>query len=180
MSAWHWRWSRFDTLGVDDLYDALALRCRVFVLEQGPYLDPDGLDRRSLHLLGRSGDGTLQAYLRVVEPGAKYAEPSLGRVVVAPERRRRGDGDRLVAEGLRGCLLQWPGSAVRISAQAHLQRWYGRFGFQSVGPPYLEDDIPHQEMLRPAGLPPPPPAGPAGRPDAVLDPAPAAGAGRPA
>jgi ElaA protein len=46
-----WTWSRFGGLGVDNLYDALALRCRVFVLEQGPYLDPDGLDRQAWHLL---------------------------------------------------------------------------------------------------------------------------------
>ena len=70
----HWTWTRFEGLGVDGLYDALALRCRVFILEQGPYLDPDGLDRSAWHLLGRDQAGTLQAYLRVVDPGCKYAE----------------------------------------------------------------------------------------------------------
>ena len=79
-----WTWSRFGGLGVDNLYDALALRCRVFVLEQGPYLDPDGLDRQAWHLLGRDGQGVLQAYLRVVDPGVKYAEPSIGRVITSP------------------------------------------------------------------------------------------------
>ena len=49
----NWHWQRFADLGVDNLYDALALRCRVFILEQGPYLDPDGIDRQSRHLLGR-------------------------------------------------------------------------------------------------------------------------------
>ena len=77
----NWLWSRFHELGVDNLYDALALRCRVFVLEQGPYLDPDGIDRQAWHLLGRDGHGTLHAYLRVVDPGVKFTEPSLGRVV---------------------------------------------------------------------------------------------------
>ena len=148
----NWTWSRFAALGVDNLYDALALRCRVFILEQGPYLDPDGVDRDSWHLLGRDGTddgaGTLQAYLRVVDPGVKYAEPSLGRVITAPEARGTGLGRVLVGEGVRRCLQAWPGQGIRISAQAHLARFYGDFGFVGVGEPYLEDNIPHLEMLR--------------------------------
>lgn len=146
----HWTWLRFADLGVDNLYDALALRCRVFVLEQGPYLDPDGLDRSSWHLLGRDDAGTLQAYLRVVDPGAKFAEPSLGRVITGPEVRGRGVGRELVALGVACCESAWPGQAMRISAQEHLERFYGEFGFERVGEPYLEDDIPHLEMWRPA------------------------------
>lgn len=146
----NWTWSRFAELGVDNLYDALALRCRVFILEQGPYLDPDGVDRQSWHLLGRDAAGTLQAYLRVVDPGVKYAEPSLGRVITAAEARGTGLGRQLVGEGLQRCLAAWPGQGIRISAQAHLERFYGGFGFVAVGTPYLEDNIPHLEMLRPA------------------------------
>ena len=144
----NWTWSRFAALGVDNLYDALALRCRVFILEQGPYLDPDGVDRDSWHLLGRDAAGVLQAYLRAVDPGVKYAEPSLGRVITAPETRGTGLGRVLVGEGVRRCLQAWPGQGIRISAQAHLARFYGDFGFVGVGEPYLEDNIPHLEMLR--------------------------------
>lgn len=147
----HWTWCRFGALGVDNLYDALALRCRVFILEQGPYLDPDGVDRESSHLLGRDGAGALLAYLRVVDPGVKYAEPSMGRVITSPETRGTGLGRVLMAEGLARCLAAWPGRAIRISAQSHLARFYGEFGFARVGPDYLEDNIPHCEMLRPAG-----------------------------
>jgi ElaA protein len=144
-----WTWSRFGGLGVDNLYDALALRCRVFVLEQGPYLDPDGLDRQAWHLLGRDGQGVLQAYLRVVDPGVKYAEPSIGRVITSPESRGTGLGRRLVAEGVARCAAAWPGQGIRISAQSHLERFYAAFGFARTGADYLEDDIPHCEMLRP-------------------------------
>ena len=143
-----WTWARFATLSLDDLYDALALRCRVFILEQGPYQDPDGLDRVSWHLLGRDDAGRLQAYLRVVDPGCKFAEPSMGRVITAPEVRGTGLGRTLVAEGLARSDAVWPGRGHRISAQAHLQRFYGGFGFTTVGEPYAEDDIPHVEMLR--------------------------------
>ena len=146
-----WAWQRFADLGVDGVYDLLALRAAVFVVEQTcAYLDPDGLDRHSWHLLGRGAGGALQACLRVVDPGLKYAEPSLGRVVLAQPLRGSGLADTLVAEGLRRCDAAWPGRANRISAQAHLQRFYARHGYQPVGDRYDEDGIPHIQMWRPA------------------------------
>jgi ElaA protein len=143
-------WHRFADLGVDNLYDALQLRCRVFVLEQGPYLDPDGIDRQSWHLLGRDASGVLVSYLRIVDPGIKYDEPSIGRVITSPEVRGNGSGRALMDEGVAGCERHWRGRAVRISAQAHLERFYNSFGFVRVGENYIEDTIPHVEMLRPA------------------------------
>ena len=137
-------------LSRDDLYDALALRCAVFILEQGPYQDPDGLDRHAVHVLGRDGEGTLQAYLRVVAPGHKYTEPSIGRVITSAALRGKGAGRALMLQGLAACDAAWPGQGIRISAQAHLQGFYGSLGFLPVGEVYLEDDIPHIEMLRPA------------------------------
>lgn len=144
----NWRWCRFAELGVEGLYDVLALRARVFVLEQGPYLDPDGLDRVSWHLRGHDDGGALVAYLRVVDPGAKFEEPSIGRVVIAPEVRGRGLGRALVQQGIARCEAAWPGRGIRISAQAHLLAFYRSLGFRAVGAEYLEDDIPHVEMLR--------------------------------
>jgi ElaA protein len=144
----HWLYSRFEDLSVDNLYDALALRCRVFVLEQGPYLDPDGVDRQSGHLLGRDEAGVLHAYLRVVDPGVKYAEPSLGRVITSPETRGTGLGRTLMIEGVSRCVDAWPGRGIRISAQAHLERFYNGFGFHRVGDNYGEDSIPHCQMWR--------------------------------
>lgn len=146
----NWAWRRFAELGVDGLYDALQLRCRVFILEQGPYLDPDGIDRHAWHLLGRDAQGALVATLRLVDPGVKYAEPSIGRVVTAPEVRGTGIGRALVAEGMAGCDRLWPGRGVRISAQAHLERFYNGFGFERVGDVYGEDGIAHVQMLRSA------------------------------
>jgi len=147
----HWTWTRFDELGVRGLYDILTLRCRVFILEQGPYLDPDGLDAHSWHLQGRNEAGVLQAYLRAVDPGIKYAEPSIGRVITAPEVRGIGLGRRLMEEGIARCESAWPGQGIRISAQAHLQPFYATLGFERQGEDYLEDDIPHIEMFRRSG-----------------------------
>jgi ElaA protein len=142
-----WSWCRFGDLGAQALYEILALRCRVFVLEQGPYLDPDGLDQCSWHLQGRDAQGVLQAYLRAVDPGAKFAEPSIGRVLTAPEVRGTGLGRRLMQQGLRHCASQWPAQAVRISAQSRLRAFYQSLGFEAVGDDYLEDGISHIEML---------------------------------
>jgi ElaA protein len=111
-----WTWARFAELGLDGMYDALALRARVFILEQGPYQDIDGLDRQAWHLLGRGADGAALAYLRVVDPGRKYDEPSIGRVVVDKPARGSGLGRRLVDEGIRRCTAVWPGQGIRISA----------------------------------------------------------------
>lgn len=144
----HWTWRRWHELTLDELYDALALRCRVFILEQGPYQDPDGLDRQAHHLLGRDANGALVAYLRALDPGTRFAELSIGRVITAPECRGQGQGRALMAEGLARCGAVWPGQPIRISAQAHLRGFYGSLGFAAVGDVYDEDGIPHLEMLR--------------------------------
>lgn len=148
-TALAWTWSRFGALSADDLYNALALRQRVFVVEQRcAYLDADGLDRGAWHLLGRDPRGALLAVLRAVDPGLKFAEPSIGRVATAPEARGQGLGRLLMHEGLQRCQAAWPGQGIRISAQSPLARFYGTLGFEAVSDPYLEDDIPHLEMLR--------------------------------
>jgi ElaA protein len=143
-----WRWQRFEGLGVDGVYDMLALRAKVFILEQGPYLDPDGADRKAWHLLGRDLSGALLAYLRVLDPGVKFDDVSIGRVVVDASLRGQGIGHDLVREGLAQCERQWPRRPIMISAQAHLQRFYGQHGFQTVSDEYLDDGIPHIDMRR--------------------------------
>ncbi|HSI49119.1 MAG TPA: GNAT family N-acetyltransferase [Ideonella sp.] len=158
--ALRWQWTRFDALSLHDLYDALRLRAEVFVLEQNcPYLDVDGVDPHSWHLLGHLAQpfgelpaGQLAAYLRMVDPGVKYAEPSMGRVVNDPRLRGQGVGRLLVGEALRRADEVWPGLGNRISAQAHLAKLYGEFGYTLVGEPYLEDNIPHHEMWRPPAV----------------------------
>jgi ElaA protein len=142
-----WRCKPFEALTLDELYDSLALRQRVFVLEQGPYLDCDGADRQSHHLMGFDDQGAMHAYLRIVEPGVKFSEVSIGRVVTSPERRSTGQGHALVAKGLLQAAALYPRQAVRISAQAHLDKFYRQHGFEACGEVYLEDNIPHLQML---------------------------------
>ncbi len=145
----NWTYRRFPALSVDELYDALALRCEVFVVEQACiFQDADGADRASGHLLGRDAAGVLQAYLRVVDPGVKYPEPSLGRVITSAASRGTGLGHRLVDEGIARCESAWPGHAIRIGAQARLEAFYAGHGFVREGADYIEDGIPHCEMVR--------------------------------
>lgn len=144
----HWHWRTFEELSRDDLYAILALRQTVFVVEQKcPYLDTDGRDPDALHLLGADDGGVLRAYLRIVAPGRRFAEPSIGRVVTAREVRGKGLGEQAMQEGLRMAALTYPGKAVRISAQQYLVRFYGKLGFRTTGEPYDEDGIPHIEMV---------------------------------
>ena len=149
----NWRYGRFAALGVDDLYDALALRSQVFVVEQNcVFLDADGADRASGHLRGRDEAGVLHAYLRVVDPGVKFAEPSIGRVITSEAARGTGLGHQLVAEGVARCTAAWPGLPIRIGAQSRLESFYACHGFVREGDDYIEDGIPHCEMVRPAVL----------------------------
>ncbi|RJS27249.1 GNAT family N-acetyltransferase [Corallococcus sp. H22C18031201] len=147
-----WQWKTFSELTVEELYDVLALRSRVFVVEQRSiYLDPDGLDHPSHHLLGwdtARSRPTLVAYLRVLPPGLKFPEASLGRVVVAPEARGQGLAAPLTAQALDFLDARYPGVATRISAQHYLQAFYERRGFHAEGGVYDEDGIPHIEMRR--------------------------------
>jgi ElaA protein len=152
MTMIEWQWNGFADLKVAELYEMLALRQQVFVLEQTClYPDIDGLDTGAHHLLGwRTVDGrrTLAACLRCLAPGAKYDEMSLGRVVTAPSERGTGLGRELVAQGIAYAARLHPGHAIRIGAQAHLERFYGGFGFVTVSAPYDEDGIMHVDMVR--------------------------------
>jgi ElaA protein len=148
----HWHWKPFSELTLDELYRVLALREQVFVVEQKSiYQDADGYDQGSHHLLGQSPgpEGPrLAAYLRVLPPGLKYPEASLGRVVTAPSVRRSGYGKVLVEKGLAFIEANYPGAPIRIGAQHYLQRFYEGFGFRRSSNVYDEDGIPHIDMLR--------------------------------
>ena len=148
----HWVFRPFAALGVDALHAVLRLRQQVFVVEQRcAYADVDGIDPQCWHLLG-SARGRLQACLRVVPPGLKSNEASIGRVAVAAEMRGHGLGHELVAKGVVRCAQLHPGQGIRIASQAQLQRFYERFGFRAVGDIYAEDGIAHIDMLHDARL----------------------------
>jgi len=136
----------------DVLYELLALRQLVFHVEQScAYRDLDYADQPAHHLLGFAGDDRLVAYARLIPPGVKYAEPSIGRVVSHPEVRRTGAGRALMAEAILRAEALYGRVPVRIGAQRYLERFYASFGFQVAGEPYDEDGIAHIEMVRGSG-----------------------------
>src|SRR6185437_16977300 len=147
-----WHWAHFQELAPADLYDIVTLRTAIFIVEQNcPYQDSDGADRVSHHLWTRGADGEIAAYLRVVPPGIKYVEPSLGRIATASSVRGTGLGRALVREGIARAERLYGPVPIRIGAQRYLLRFYEQLGFVSTGYEYDEDDIPHTEMVRSAG-----------------------------
>jgi ElaA protein len=135
------------------LYAVLAARQQVFAVEQHcAFQDADGHDVHAWHLLGWRDDRAqdLVTYLRVLDPGRKYAEPSIGRVLTLPSYRRIGLGRVVMLEGIARTRLAWPGQPIRIAAQQRLEAFYASVGFHSVSAPYQEDGIPHIDMLRDA------------------------------
>ncbi len=147
-----WQWSSFADLPNKDLYEMLAQRQNVFVLEQQClYPDLDGYDQDAWHLLGWKvidGQRQLAASLRVIAPGVKYTEMSIGRVLSTSAARGTGVGRELLVEGIARAEQLYPGHRLRIGAQQYLEAFYGSFGFKTVSEPYDEDGIMHVEMLR--------------------------------
>ncbi|PYC23583.1 GNAT family N-acetyltransferase [Pseudomonas alcaligenes] len=145
-----WHLKHHSDLDKRELYALLELRSRVFVVEQHcPYQDVDGQDLLcdTCHLLAWQ-DERLLAYLRLLDPATQGGEAVIGRVVIAPEARGSGLGHQLMERAVAACLQRWPGLPIYLSAQAHLQGYYGRYDFVAVTAPYLEDDIPHVGMRR--------------------------------
>ncbi len=146
----HWVLKTFDDLAPRELYAILQLRSAVFVVEQAcPYQDADGNDQGSHHLMGFNGD-TLAAYTRLLPPGLTYGQASIGRVVTATAVRRYGIGKMLMQESIENVYRLFGAGPIKIGAQFYLKRFYESFGFVQTGDMYLEDNIEHIHMLKPA------------------------------
>ncbi|MDC8829193.1 GNAT family N-acetyltransferase [Alteromonas gilva] len=144
-----WQFYRFDQLTTIQLYTLMKLRTDVFVVEQNcpyPELDDKDLVQNTGHLLGYDGT-TLVAYARLLPPGLSYPQVSIGRVVVAASARGKGYGFTLVKQALHQCQQLWPDQDIQIGAQLHLEKVYEKFGFKRHCDDYLEDGIPHVDML---------------------------------
>jgi ElaA protein len=148
MNSPTFKWARIDNLSAREMHAIVAQREQVFVVEQHcPFQDADALDLVCWHLIGTQ-DGEFATYARLVDPGKKFDEPSIGRVITTQNHRGKGLGRLLMQEALRGAQTRWPGLGIRISAQAYLLAFYSGFGFEPVGDQYLEDAILHVDMLR--------------------------------
>lgn len=137
---------RFNELSLEELYQLLKLRSEVFVVEQNcVYQDIDGKDEKALHVLG-TFDGDIVAYSRLFAPGYYFDNASIGRVVVAGEYRDKKWGHDLLIASVDGVKSEFNTTAITISAQLYLKKFYESHGFVKQGEEYLEDGIPHIRM----------------------------------
>lgn len=147
-----WTTYSWESLNIDQLYDLMSLRQTVFIVEQQCYYqDADGIDQQALHVVGRTAQGVMVAYCRV------YPEEDgwhIGRVLVEQSFRGQGLANQVMLTALQQCEIEHaahPGMHLlptHLSAQCHLTGFYQTLGYQSVGEPYVEDGIPHQDMRR--------------------------------
>jgi ElaA protein len=138
----------FAALSTKELYELLKLRAEVFVVEQNcPYLDLDGKDEKALHLLGYYNK-ELVAYSRLFNANDYFENASIGRVIVARKYRDRKWGNDLMTAAIKGIETYFKSTAITISAQLYLQKFYESHGFLVTSAVYLEDEIPHVEMKK--------------------------------
>jgi len=144
-----WEIKKFDELSAKELYMIMRLRAEVFIVEQNcPYQDADGKDLKSWHLMGYDQDGDLVVFSRILPSGVSYEEVSIGRVVSSPKVRGTGAGRALMKRSLEEIEKLSGNVPVKIGAQLYLKKFYESFGFVTSSDEYLEDGIPHIEMLR--------------------------------
>jgi len=143
----NWVYKTFEELTTNELYTILELRSEVFIVEQNcVYQDVDGKDKKSFHLMAWNGD-ELVAYTRIVPPGISFSEASIGRVITSPRYRGLGIGITLLEKSIHHTLESYQTNKIRIGAQLYLKKFYEGFGFIAQGEEFLEDGIPHIEML---------------------------------
>jgi ElaA protein len=146
--AIQWKIKPFEALTVNELYDLLKLRSEIFVVEQNcVYLDLDGKDKIALHLYGEF-EGNIVAHARLFKAGISFDNASIGRVVVDVSYRYRKLGHDLMREAIAGIQLHFKESKITIGAQLYLKKFYESHGFVQISEMYLEDDIPHIDMVR--------------------------------
>ena len=138
----------FQELSLEEFHDIIALRIQIFIIEQNcPYQEVDGKDKLAHHLFFKNEKDEIIAVTRILPQGISYAEVAIGRVVVHEDYRGTGLGNQLMADSMNFVQDKYGKVPVRLSAQKHLENYYGNHGFKSTGKEYLEDGIPHVEML---------------------------------
>ncbi|MDT9025591.1 GNAT family N-acetyltransferase [Rossellomorea yichunensis] len=143
----NWKLKSFDELSTHELYGILLVRTQVFVVEQEcPYLEVDGKDLHAYHLY-KEENGEVVAYTRLLPAGVSYKEASIGRVLVKEDYRGKGLASELVKRGLDFIHDELGERTVKIQAQEYLREFYGAFGFRAITETYLDDGIPHIDMI---------------------------------
>lgn len=142
-----WELKAFEYLSLNELYQIMRVRQKVFVIEQTClYEDLDEKDQLAFHLMGWRA-GKLVAYARLLPKGLSYKEASIGRVLTVQSERGLGTGKALMTKAMSNIEDLFDEKNIRISAQAYLEPFYEALGFKPVSDMYIEDGIAHLEML---------------------------------
>lgn len=143
-----WKIKKYKDLTIEELYRILKVRNEVFVVEQNcPYQDCDGKDKLAYHLF-LEVNGNIIAYTRILDKGVSYNEVSIGRFLVQEKHRGKGLAKEMLVKAISFIEESLNEKAIRLSGQVYIKDFYKSFGFKEVSDTYLEDDIPHVEMLR--------------------------------
>ena len=139
----------FEALSKQELYNILALRANIFVVEQScVYQDIDGLDSKATHIFLKDGEKII-AYARLFAPNDYYqGYTAIGRVVVPKSHRGKGLAHKLLKQAIAYLSAMYPKKNIKIGAQTYLKAFYETHGFSQIGEPYVEDGIPHIHMTR--------------------------------
>lgn len=143
----NWYYREFHELSGREVYEMLKLRVNVFIVEQNcAYPEIDGYDYESIHVFCQDEEG-IAAYARLLPAGVKYADPSIGRVIIRRDLRGTGLAHKLMERNVQYIIKQWQAERMYLQAQHHLAGFYEKHGFHAVSDPYEEDGIPHVDML---------------------------------
>lgn len=144
-----WHCKHFSELSLEEFHEIIRLRISVFIIEQNcPYPELDGKDLDAYHVFGTNEKNEIVAVSRILKPGVSYEECSIGRVASSGTFRMKGCGILLMQNTIEELEKLFGKTDIRISAQEYLKSFYEKFGFNKVSDSYLEDEIPHIEMLR--------------------------------
>lgn len=143
-----WHLKKMEELSAFEMYQILKVRSEVFVVEQNcVYLDADGKDEKGYHFCGWIGED-LVAYCRLLPVGVSYTDAaSIGRVLTNSRYRNIGAGKLLMEKAIKTTYELYSTTNIKIGAQLYLLKFYSELGFKQISDTYLEDDIPHIEMI---------------------------------
>jgi ElaA protein len=149
MSKTYWYIKHFKELSAKEFHQLIQLREAVFVVEQDcPYLDVDGKDLDAFHIWAENQKGEILCTSRILKQGVSYPEVSIGRVCTSVSGRGKNLGKDMMNKCSNFIETTLKTKEIRISAQTYLLKFYNELGYESTGKEYLEDDIPHVEMIK--------------------------------
>ena len=136
---------KFNEIDSKTLHNIFLLRAEVFIVEQECiYQDIDGKDPKSIHIIGKKNQ-EIVAYSRIMNLKNDFS--SIGRVLVKKDSREKGLGKKLMKKSIEEAIKEYRKRKIKISAQEYLRKFYTDLGFKHTGKSYLEDGIPHIEMI---------------------------------